>query len=64
MGRDSLLGFYSIPGIDFSPIARPKIPEPVFVNLLRSPEIDSKPCGTDSSESMPVLEFLNNLWAL
>jgi hypothetical protein len=27
--------------------------EPVFVNLLRSPGIDSQPGGTDSSEFIP-----------
>jgi hypothetical protein len=28
-------------------------PETVFVNLLRSPGIDSQPGGIDSSESIP-----------
>jgi hypothetical protein len=30
-------------------------PEPVFVNLIRSPGIDSQPGGIDSSESIPGL---------
>ncbi len=31
------------------------IPEPVFVNLLRSPGIHSQPGDTDSLESIPRL---------
>jgi hypothetical protein len=32
-----------------------KFPEPVFVNLVRSPGIDSQPGGIDSSEWIPGL---------
>jgi hypothetical protein len=51
-----LLTFSSI--FSLTPCADPSsklIPEPVFVNPLRSPGIDSQPGGVDSSESIPGL---------
>jgi hypothetical protein len=32
-----------------------EVPNPYFVDLLRSPGIDSQPGGTDSSDSIPRL---------
>ncbi len=37
--------------------------EPVFVNLLRTSEINSKPGGIDSSESIPGLLRRLQIWA-
>jgi hypothetical protein len=39
------------------PVTSAAARQPEFVNLLRSP-------GIDSLESIPELEFLNNLWGL
>jgi hypothetical protein len=38
--------------------------KPVIVNLLRSPGIDSQPGGIDSSESIPALHKLLQIWSL